>query len=326
MRIVFHGENAGSYRPGIEAVLGGAHEILLVSDGLEAPADRAAYAAAEAIVGVRTVPEPRPSNLRLFQVAGAGLDAIDLSVIPDAAVLCNMFGHEQAIAEYVMAALLARAVPLAHADRDLRRGEWTYQAGFPDRLHGELTGTTIGLLGFGHINQAVARRARAFEMRVLVANRSALPPSPLYDRAMTLDALPDFWAAADAYVLSLPLAEGTRGIVGAAAFAAMQRHAVLINVGRGATVDERALYEALAQGRIGGAVIDTWYRYPTPGNPNPTPSAYPFEQLPNLVMTPHMSGWTAGTVRRRQAVIAANIRHIQDGTRCEHVVRAAGLD
>ncbi len=325
MRIVFHGENAGSFRPGIEALLDGPQDIAVLPDPLSG-ADQAIYAAAEVIVGVRTVPGLHPPALRLFQVPGAGVDAIDLASIPPGSVLCNCFGHETAIAEYVMAALLSRAVPIQRADRDLRRGEWTYQAGFPDRLHGELSGSTIGLLGFGHINQAVARRARAFDMRVVVANRSPVTPGPLVDQWFAWEDRPAFWAAADAFVVSLPLVDGTRGIVDAAAFGAMRPHAVLVNVGRGGTVDERALYDALAQGRIGGAVIDTWYRYPSPDTPNPTPSALPFEQLPNVVMTPHMSGWTAGTIQRRQAVIAANIRAVMDGTACTHVVRSAILD
>lgn len=324
MRIVFHGENAASFTGGFAALLDMPAEVVVLPDTLSGPADHAAYAGAEVIVSTRYgTALPRPDGLRLFQVPGAGYDAVDLAALPAAAVVCNCFGHEQAIAEYVMAALLARTVPLTDADARLRRGDWAYWAGAAARAHGELAGTTIGLLGFGHIGQAIARRAKAFEMQVAVANRSPVPPSLLVDRAFGLDALPAFWATADAFVVSVPLAEGTRGIVGAAAFAAMRPHAVLLNVGRGATVDERALFQALQAGTIAGAAIDTWYRYPSPDQPGPTPSALPFESLPNLVMTPHMSGWTNGTIRRRQATIAANIRKCHAGEPCENVVRPA---
>ncbi|MFX8832916.1 NAD(P)-dependent oxidoreductase, partial [Acinetobacter baumannii] len=83
--------------------------------------------------------------------------------------------------------------------------------------------------------------------------------------------------------------------------------AVIFNVGRGKTIDETALFEALRDKHIAGAVIDTWYVYPSAANPTPLPASLAFATLTNLVMTPHMSGWTIGTVRRRQRAIADNI-------------------
>ena len=109
----------------------------------------------------------------------------------------------------------------------------------------------------------------------------------------------------------------------AKSFAAMRSEAVVINVGRGPTIDERALYDALKEGRIAGAIIDTWYNYPSPGQPNVLPSVLPFHTLPNVVMTPHMSGWTSGTIRRRQKTMADNISRRADGRPCVNVVRPA---
>ncbi len=324
MRIVFHGANAASFSDGFADLVGGGAEVAVLPDGLDSAADRAAYAAADAIVGVKfDAGLPRPERLRLFHVPGAGYDAVDLAALPKTAVVCNCFGHEQAIAEYVMAALLRRQIPLDDADRRLRQGDWAYWAGASERVHGEIVGSTIGLLGFGHIGKAIAARAKAFEMNVHVANRSPVAPSPLVDRAYGLDQLPAFWAGADAFVVSVPLTDETTGIVGADAFAAMKRTAVIVNVGRGATIDERALYEALKTGRIAGAIIDTWYRYPSPAAPDPQPAGLPFAELPNLLMTPHMSGWTAGTITRRQRTIADNIRRCLAGEPCSNVVRAA---
>jgi phosphoglycerate dehydrogenase-like enzyme len=130
------------------------------------------------------------------------------------------------------------------------------------------------------------------------------------DQSWTLDGLHDFMSLADAVVVSLPLTENTQGLVDARAIASMRPDAVLINVGRGAVIDEKALYEALAARRIGGAVIDTWYQYPTPTQPECAPSQYDFSALDNVLMTPHMSGWTAGTVRRRQETLADNIERL----------------
>lgn len=326
MRIVFHGENAASFSSGFGELVGGSAPIRILPDLLETPGDRQSYAEAEAIIGIRFTKDlPRPENLRLFHVPGAGYDAVDLAAVPDSAVVCNCFGHEQAISEYVMAALLQRHIPLADADRRLRQGDWTYWASSVSQVHDELAGKTIGLLGFGHIGKAIAARAKAFEMTVLVANRSPVPLSSIVDRSFTLDNLQDFWGAADFIVVSVPLTPETTGIVGANALAAMRPTAIVFNVGRGATIDERALFDALAQNRIGGAVIDTWYRYPSPREPNVLPSTLPFHTLSNVLMTPHMSGWTTGTIRRRQQTIADNIERRSEGRPCVNVIRPARI-
>lgn len=321
MRIVFHGANAAAFSPGFAALLDGPADVAVLPNMLRDAADEAAFRAAEVIVGTSfDATLPRPDALRLYHLPAAGYDAIAFEALPPGTVVCNCFGHEAAIAEYVMAALLQRAVPLADADARLRQGEWAWWAGAPERTHGEIAGNTIGLLGYGHIGKAVAARAAAFGMRVHVANRSPVAEGGGVDRYYPWDALPAFWGSADVIVVTVPLAEGTRGIVDAAAFRAMRPGAFVVNVARGPVIDEQALYDALHEKRIGGAAIDTWYRYPTPGQITGEPSSLPFASLPNLVMTPHMSGWTTGTIRRRQAAMAANIGRLSRGERCEDIV------
>src|SRR5216110_111675 len=251
MRIVFHGENAASFSHDFGRRVGETADIRILPDLLTSSAHREAYAAAQAIIGVRFARDlPQPESLQLFHVPGAGYDAVDLDAIPHSAVVCNCFGHEQAIAEYVMAALLERHVPLADADRHLRRGDWTYTASSPERVHGELAEKTIGLLGFGHIGKAIAARAKAFEMKVHVANRSPVPTSSLVDRSFVLNSLGEFWSSADFFVVSVPSNADTVRTVNAESFAAMRPSAVILNVGRGPTIDERSLYEALEGRRI----------------------------------------------------------------------------
>ena len=138
-------------------------------------------------------------------------------------------------------------------------------------------------------------------------------------RSHGLDRLRQFMGSADAIVVSLPLADETAGIVGAAELAAMRPDAVIVNVGRGPVIDQQALFDALSQRRI-EAVIDTWYDYPTPDKPHIQPGRLPFNQLTNLVMTPHMSGWTAGMVRRRQETIAENIGRLSRNEALVNVV------
>jgi phosphoglycerate dehydrogenase-like enzyme len=323
LSIVFHGANATNFRQGFEQLIDPRHQITDVSDRLDQPGERACYENADVIVGIAfnaTLPVPR--RLRLLHAPAAGTDAVDLALLPASAALCNCFGHEAAIAEYVMTALLLRHVPLATADADLRAQRWTYYAGRPTALRTELGSQTVGLLGFGHIAQAIAARAKAFGMQVHVANRSAVA-SPLVDRCFSLTDLPAFMGSADAVVVSLPLTPQTQGLVGQAALAAMRPDAVILNVGRGPVIEEQALFDALATRQIGGAIIDTWYQYPTPAQAECAPSRLDFASLPNLVMTPHMSGWTTGTVSRRQATLAENIARLSDDRALLNVVRPA---
>jgi len=93
----------------------------------------------------------------------------------------------------------------------------------------------------------------------------------------------------------------------------MKSGAIVFNVGRGGVVEEKALYEALRDKTIAGAVIDTWYVYPSPENDAPYPSEYPIHELDNVIMTPHMSGWTHGTIRRRREEMAANVNRLVAG-------------
>lgn len=324
LKIVFHGQNAANFRQGFEQLVAPEHQILDLSDALDQPGERAHYETADVVIGIKLNDSmPVPSKARLFHAPAAGTDAVNTTLLPAQCTLANCFGHENAIAEYVIAALLMRHVPLARADQDLRQQRWTYWAGRPTALRTELGSQTIGLLGFGHIAQTVALRAKAMGMRVHVANRSPVS-HPMVDQSWTLDALQDFMASADAVVVSLPLTDNTLGLVDAKAISAMRPDAVLMNVGRGAVIEEKALYDALASRQIGGAVIDTWYQYPTPAQAECAPSQYDFSALDNVLMTPHMSGWTSGTVRRRQETLADNIARLSRGEALINVLHGPG--
>jgi phosphoglycerate dehydrogenase-like enzyme len=157
---------------------------------------------------------------------------------------------------------------------------------------------------------------------VHAANRSALT-SEHVDRAYALSDLHAFLAGVDVVVVTLPLTGETQGLVDAAALGAMRPQAWLVNVGRGPVVVEQALYDALRSKHLGGAVIDTWYQYPTPTQPECSPSKLDFAALDNVVMTPHMSGWTSGTVLRRQRTMADNIARLATGQPLHNVLKPA---
>jgi phosphoglycerate dehydrogenase-like enzyme len=261
-------------------------------------------------------------RLRLIQVPGAGLDRIDRSAIPAGASLANVHGHETGIAEYVIGAMIALSRSFARIDGSLRAGRWESQwaPGMPPPpAWPELAGRTLGILGYGGIGQAVARRGRAFDMQICAIRRN-VDRSREDDLAFlgTLAQLDEVLRRSDYLAITMPLTPDTQGIIGDKQLRAMKPSATLVNVSRAQLVDEDALYDALAQGRLGGAALDVWYRYPTGLDPTP-PARRPFHELPNVLMTPHVSGWTDGTLEARARVIAENIRRIARG---EPVVNA----
>ena len=255
-------------------------------------------------------------RLRLVQVPGAGLDRIDRAALPAGTWLANAYGHDVGIAEYVMGGMLAWTREFGRLDASLRRGVWESQwapSAPPPAPWPELAGKTLGILGYGRIGQALARRARAFDMAVWAIRRDPTRSDP--EGLAFLggpDALDEVLRWADYLAITLSLTEATRGLLGERELGLMKPTAVLINVARAEIVDEAALYRALAQKKIAGAVLDVWYRYPT--GPDPTfPAHQPFHELPNVLMTPHLSGWTEGMLEARATLIAENIHRTARG-------------
>jgi phosphoglycerate dehydrogenase-like enzyme len=255
-------------------------------------------------------------GLRLVQALSAGADRVDPEAVPPGCALCNLFGHEQAIAEWVLMAMLALARGLLTYDRGLREGEWS-----PDLpWETELAGRVVGTIGYGHIGRRVAELSRAIGMDVLAATRS--PSAQRAGGLRRLVGLADLGVLldeADFAVVAVPSTDGTRGLVGAAELERLGPDAFLLNVARGDVVDERALYEALRDGTIAGAALDVWYRYPR-GGARTLPSELPFHELENVLMTPHVSGRTAGTQERRAAFLAEQLRRLADGRPLENLL------
>jgi phosphoglycerate dehydrogenase-like enzyme len=248
-------------------------------------------------------------RLRLIQVPGAGLDRIDRSALRPGMYLANAFGHEAGIAEYVIGAMIALTRSFGRLDARLRSGEWESQwaVGAPaPPLWPELAGKTLGILGFGHIGETLARRARAFDMKVCAIRRQA--QSELPDGVAFVggpERLDDVLRQSDYLVITLSLSSETRNLLDAQRLRIMKPTAYLINVARAEIVEETALYRALASGGLAGAVLDVWYCYPT--------ATQPFHELGNLIMTPHVSGWTEGMLAARAKLITDNIERIARG-------------
>ena len=282
-----------------------------------------AIAQADAMVSMSWKWELRSaSRLKLLQLPGAGTDEIDFARVPLGTAICNCYGHEIGIAEYVLGTMLEWTIGARHMDQEFRRGSWagSYLSG---PRHGELFGKTLGIVGYGRIGREVARRAKPFGMRVIACTRSPDRDAALVDRVEGMDHFFDLLAEADFIAVTPPLNEHTRGLFDQRAFAAMRPSAVIINVARGTIIDEHALYRALVERRIGGAIIDVWYQYPPQGQEHgPRPSTLPFHELDNVLMTPHASAWTDGLLPRRNHAVATNLNRLGRGEPLLNVVRA----
>ena len=261
-------------------------------------------------------------RLRLIQCIGAGVDLFDLAAIPPGCALCNVYEHEIPIAEYIVMCMLMFATQVTAASAEMRQGDWRRSGRQEGEFHDELLGKTLGLIGFGHIGQAVASRARAFGMRV-VAIRQHASPHPALDWCGGMDDLPELLPQSDYVAVVCPLTPRTRGLLGASQLRLLKPGAVLINPARAAIIDESALFRALQERWFAGAALDVWYQDPTKGGTRVHGSALPFHELPNVLVTPHFSGWTRPMIERRYQKIAANLDHLARGEPLDGIVYRA---
>lgn len=263
---------------------------------------------------------PPAPRLKLLHLPGAGTDDIAFDAVPPQTAVCNVYEHEIGIAEYILSAMLQWTIGIPQMDAALRGGDW-HGSHLCGPRHGELFGQTLGILGYGRIGREVARRANSFGMNILACTRTPRSSDEFCERIAGMDELPQLLSASDFVVLALPLDASTAGLIGKREIAGMKPGAVIINVARGALIDEQALFEACSSGRIAGAVIDTWYRYPKQGESRGEPANLPFSSLKNVIMTPHASGWTEGLRPRRCRLIAANLDRLARGEALVNIVR-----
>jgi phosphoglycerate dehydrogenase-like enzyme len=264
---------------------------------------------------------PEAPRLKLLQSPAAGIDLIDLPSLPRGVTVCNVIGHEQAIAEYVMMTALVlthRLFDTAAAFRD--QSSWLAGGAGGGPLHGELLGKTIGIIGYGKIGRELAQRAAGFDCTVVAVNRSPIADKGHAAEIYRLGELDRMLPRCDIVVIAAGLGPETRGLMDARRLALMKPTAFLINIGRALIIEEEALYEALRDKRIGGAAVDVWWRYPTAAEPTARPSRLPFHELPNVLMTPHCSSATDGARDRRLSAIAGNLDRYARGEDLANVV------
>lgn len=251
------------------------------------------------------------TKLRLVQSMSAGADAIDRAAVPEGATLCVVGGHERTIAEWVLMAMLALPRQVMRLDRDLRRGVWHRHG--DERLdlgEPELEGKTVAVIGWGQIGREVGGLAEALGARVVPVSRSL----------GNLGAIAEVLEMADFAVLALMLTPETERLIGERELWALGPRGYLVNVARGAIVDEDALFQSLRDGRIAGAALDVWWNYPAEPGEVVLPSRHPFQDLDNVLMAPHVSGRSKATTRRRWEFIASQLERLARGEPLRNVV------
>lgn len=251
-------------------------------------------------------------ELKIISNYGAGYDRIDVQAASERGVPVTNIPDATAgaTAELAMALILAVRRRVSELDRELRSGQ-------PERLFGmgrymarSLQGATLGIVGMGHIGQALCRMAQAMGMRVLYFNRHTLPPELSQGAAYrTLDEL---LAESDVVSLHCPLTEQTRGLIGAGQLALMKPGASLINTSRGAVVDTEALIEALVSGKLHSAGLDVF-----PDEPHVPQQLL---ALDNVVLTPHVGTNTVEDRDRMAEACAQRILEALSGRRPPNVV------
>ena len=252
-------------------------------------------------------------KLKLIHIAGAGTDKVDFDALPPDTLVANTFHHEQSIAEYIVAASVMLRRDFLAQDRQLRNNIWAtsvYDQAIPQPR--ALADARIGFVGFGHIGQRAWNLFRAFGSTGAAVTGSGRVPDVGLAWAADTGELDRLLRECDVAVVSAPLNEKTEGMIGEPQLRALGSEGVLVNVGRGRLVQERALYDALADGVIRAAAIDVWYRYPAGDDMSP-PADQPFADLPNLLMTPHSSGITRDTFTGRVDDVVANIGRLARG-------------
>ena len=260
------------------------------------------------------------TNLKVVANRAVGLDNIDIPAATRNGILIgNTPGvlHESC-ADFTFGLILSLARNIAYGERRIRAGEWKVFDQIP-YLGTDVHGATVGIIGMGLIGTAVARRARAFDMRIVYHSRTRKPDVEAELGAEWRDGMDSVLSQSDYVSLHMPLTADTEYMIGARELALMQSTAFLINTTRGRTVDPRALYDALAGKDIAGAAIDVT-------DPEPIPFDDPLLSLDNLLITPHIASASRQTVRRMGQMSADNIIAALNGEAMPGCVNPEALD
>ncbi len=253
-------------------------------------------------------------QLRYVARAGAGVDNIDGPAMAAAGVtLLNApEGNRDAVGEFAIGLLLALFRNIARADHEVRQGQWRREANRGE----EIGGKTIGLLGYGHMGRAFARRLGAFGCTVLAHDQD---PAVTTDGHAMLVPLADLQARTDVLSLHIPYAAANHHFVDEAFLAGFARPIWVLNTARGEVLDQAALVQGLQAGRVRGAALDVLDNEKLQSLSLAQQATFDFlKTAPNVVLTPHVGGWTFESYARINEVLVEKIRAFRAGVPGRH--------
>ena len=254
----------------------------------------------------------KSSRVRWVHCRSAGLEQVLFpELIESEVILTNGSGvFSPSLGEFVLAAILYFAKDFRRMIRNQMRGIWEP---FDVSM---VSGKTLGIVGYGSIGRVVAARTRALEMNVLGLRRSVRQQSEkdsVIDQVYESEQLLEMLSRCDYVVVSLPLTAQTRGLIGEAEFAVMKKNAVLINVGRGPTIDELAMIKALSDNRIRAAALDVFDR-------EPLPRGHPFYSLENVLLSPHCADHSPDWLNDAMRFFLAQVERFRNGETLSNIV------
>lgn len=303
----------------LKEILSGLAEIKYLSDTAED--DRAGVIKrADVIICFNPAKELSADELRLaervrlVQLITAGAEHVPFSLLPgDVIIASNPGAFAQPMAEHILGMAFSLAKRLCASHAKLKRGEFDQKT-----KNRHLRGHVFGVLGFGAIGQAAARLMRSVGLKIFAINTSGRT-SETVDFIGTLDDLDYLLRKSDVFLVSIPLTIRTRGLIGRRELTLMKPDAILINVARGAIIDEESLYRHLAQNPGFCAGIDTWWIEPSIGGEFKV--NYPFFELPNFLGSPHNSSIVPGAMACAVRLAAQNAADFLAGAGIRGVVK-----
>jgi D-3-phosphoglycerate dehydrogenase / 2-oxoglutarate reductase len=258
----------------------------------------------------------RCPNLLVLSTNGAGFDTVNLADATAAgvAVVNQAGGNKEGVAEHVMAMMLALSKRLVVSDHAMRSGAKYNRRDF---MGDDVQGRTIGIIGIGHVGGRVAELCRGlFQMRVVAYDPYLSSDQIAAKGAEKAASLEDLLRVADYVSINCPHTAETRGMMSAAQFAMMQKHAYFITTARGGIHDEAALAAALTAGHVAGAGLDVW-------EDEPPPSDHPLLHFDNVVVSPHTAGITRQSRHNIAKIAAEQMLDILDGKKPPRLLNPA---
>lgn len=258
-------------------------------------------------------------RLRLVGAARAGLENVDLKAATERGIIVhNIMGRNaHAVSDFAIGLLFAEARNIARAHHAVKSGTW--QKTFPNSdVIPEITGKTLGIIGFGYIGQLVAKKLSGYDLTVLVYD-PYVPDAVLAQAGAVKVSKEELFSRADFISIHARLTDENKGMIGRAEIGLMKPTAILINTGRAGLVDEDALFEALREKRIAGAAMDVFWTEPLPDGSR-------WRELDNVTLTTHIAGTTADALKNSPYLLTRDINALVTGGEPRFIANREVLD